>query len=145
MESVFDVKLASVSQNQLKLGITSQYEIPHLTNSDGMKLAFTRNRELWLYDMNENDMVRVFSFRQEDTDYIRDLYDQHDVRLLNMDEEGNIDFLVYGYMNRGHYEGRVGIILTTISMLIIELKKGCLFLLMSPMTCLKKVWENSLM
>ena len=28
-----------------------------------------------------------------------------------MDEGGNIDFLVYGYMNRGAYEGYVGIIL----------------------------------
>ena len=28
-----------------------------------------------------------------------------------MDAEGNVDFLVYGYMNRGQYEGRVALIL----------------------------------
>ena len=28
-----------------------------------------------------------------------------------MDAEGNVNFMVYGYMNRGQYEGRVAIVL----------------------------------
>ncbi len=111
MEAVFDISLASISQNELKLGISSQYELPYLISSDKKKLVFVRNKELWFYNMEDNEMVRVFSFRQEETDYKRDFYDQHDVSLLNVSEEGDIDFIVYGYMNRGYYEGRVGIIL----------------------------------
>jgi uncharacterized protein YvpB len=76
-----------------------------------MKLTFIRNRELWFYNFEDNEIVRVFSFRQENTDYIRDVYDQHDIRILNMDAEGNIDFMVYGYMNRGQYEGRVALVM----------------------------------
>ena len=28
---------------------------------------------------------------------------------MNMDESGNMDFVVYGYMNRGSHEGECGI------------------------------------
>jgi hypothetical protein len=111
MEAIFDINLASVSKNELKLGITNDIEVTYKAGEDETKLAFVRNRELWFYDLEKNDITKVFSFRQKETDYIRDLYDQHDIRILNMDAEGNIDFLVYGYMNRGQYEGRVAIIL----------------------------------
>lgn len=111
MEALFDTKLASVSKNQLKLGITSDPSTPHLSSADKKKFAFIRNRELWFYNLEVNEIVRVFSFRQDDTDYIRDIYNQHDIKILNMDAEGNVDFMVYGYMNRGQYEGRVAIVL----------------------------------
>jgi len=111
MESIFDINLASVEKNELKLGITSDYEVPFMAGDDKLKLAFVRNRELWFYDLVNNEITKVFTFRQENTDYLRELHDQHDIRILNMDAEGNLDFLVYGYMNRGQYEGRVAVVL----------------------------------
>ena len=111
MEALFDVQLTSVSKSQLKLGITDEPFTAYLSSPDKKKLAFVRSRELWFYDLENNEIVRVFSFRQEDTDYIRDIYDQHDIKILNMDAEGNIDFMVYGYMNRGQYEGRVALVI----------------------------------
>jgi hypothetical protein len=111
MEAQFDVNLASIAKSQFKLGISSNYQIPYLSSADGKKLAFVRNRELWFYNMDTNEIFKVFSFRQQETDYIRDLYDQHDIRILNMDAEGNMDFIVYGYMNRGQYEGKVALVL----------------------------------
>jgi hypothetical protein len=111
MEAIFDINLASVNKSELKLGITSDKEISSLTSADQKKLAFVRNNELWFYDLENNIITKVFSFRQDNTDYLRELYDQHKIRILNMDAEGNLDFMVYGYMNRGQYEGRVAIIL----------------------------------
>ncbi len=111
MEAMFDAELTSVSQNQLKIGITSEPEVPAVTSGDRKKLAFVRNNELWFYDLENNKLTKVFSFRQDNTSDLRELYDQHDIRILNMNAEGNLDFIVYGYMNRGQYEGRVAIIL----------------------------------
>lgn len=111
MEAIFDVSLASVSKNELKLGITNDINVPYIAGEDGTKIAFVRNNELWFYDLGSNVITKVFSFRQDNTDYIRDLYDQHDIRVLNMDAEGNLNFIVYGYMNRGQYEGKVAVIL----------------------------------
>jgi uncharacterized protein YvpB len=111
MESAFDINLTSLSKSEFKIGITSQTDMDLVTSSDHNKLSFVRQRELWYYDLAEKSAVKVFSFRQENTDYVRDVFAEHDVRILNMDDDGNINFIVYGYMNRGVYEGRVGIVL----------------------------------
>lgn len=111
MESVFDVNLTSLVKSEFKIGITNQKDIDLVTNTNADKMCFVRERELWYYDLEQNRAVRAFSFRQVKTDYARDNYDQHNVKVLNIDEEGNIDFIVYGYMNRGDYEGRVAIVL----------------------------------
>lgn len=111
MEALFDINLASVNKSELKLGITSDNKVPYITTEDKKKLAFVRNNELWFYNLEENKITNVFSFRQDKPDYIRDLYDQHGIQIMNLDAEGNLYFMVYGYMNRGEYEGRVGIIL----------------------------------
>lgn len=113
MEANFDVKHTSLSKSQFKLGITRYPNIEFVTNSDDSMISFVRNRELYSYSLGENKFVQVFSFKQDDTDYIRDIYDKHDIKIVSMDEAGNISFIVYGYMNRGEYEGRVGIILYT--------------------------------
>ncbi len=111
MEAIFDVERTSLSKSEFKLGITGQPEVEIITNKDKSIIAFVRGRELWSYSLAENTMTRVFSFYQNQTDFVRDTFDQHDIKILKMDAAGNIDFLVYGYMNRGEYEGRVGLIL----------------------------------
>lgn len=111
MDAFFDTNLVSLSKNQFKLGISNDVNVPSVVSDDQKRIAFVRNRELWLYQTDDNQMIRIFSFRQDNTDYIRDIYNQHDIKIINMDQEGNMDFLVYGYMNRGQYEGRVAIIL----------------------------------
>lgn len=41
---------------------------------------------------------------------MRSNYDRHDIKILSMQDDGSMDFLVYGYMNRGKYEGRMGVV-----------------------------------
>ena len=35
-------------------------------------------------------------------------YSQHDIDLVRVSKNGDIDFVLYGYMNRGEHEGCVG-------------------------------------
>ena len=39
----------------------------------------------------------------------RTFYNQNVIKILNVDETGNVQFMVYGYMNRGTHEGNMGI------------------------------------
>lgn len=110
MEAYFDLELTSLAKSEFKLGITKNTDIDFVTSGKNSKISFVRLGELWYYNLTENKMTRVFSFRQDDTDYVRDIYSEHDVQILKMDDDGNIDFMVYGYMNRGVYEGSVGMI-----------------------------------
>lgn len=111
MESVFDVNLISLSGDEFKLGITRNTNTDYVATSDRSKIAFVRDGQLWYYNSALNSVISVFSFKQDNTDYIRDVYDKHNIRIIRMDDLGNLDFVVYGYMNAGEYEGREGIIL----------------------------------
>lgn len=113
MEAEFDMKHISVSNGEIKFGITNDTECDVTADENNTKLCFVRDRQLWYYNIAENKAVKVFGFAEseEDTrDFIREYYNQHNIRVLSMDEEGNVDFMVYGYMNRGDYEGSVGIV-----------------------------------
>ena len=111
MESVFSSDMLDGTTGEIKLGITNNPEIELIHSSDSTKVSFVFNRELWCFDQANQEAVKVFSFMQDESDYIRDVYDEHNINIINIDESGNIDFMVYGYMNRGAYEGYVGIVL----------------------------------
>ena len=111
MESVFDIDLTSMAKSEFKIGITRETNMKLFTSGENNNLGFVRQNALWYYDLEQNRAVRVFSFLDEDEDYVREGYDQHAIRILDMDEEGNIDFAVYGYMNSGDYEGKVALVL----------------------------------
>ena len=34
---------------------------------------------------------------------------EHDIKLLSVENNGDVDFMVYGYMNRGAHEGYSGV------------------------------------
>lgn len=111
MESLFDINLTSMAKSEFKFGVTGDDEIKVESSGENGKASFIRNGELWYYSLAENKAVKVFSFRNEDPDYFRNEYDQHDIQILSMDDGGNMDFVVYGYMNRGDYEGKVALVL----------------------------------
>ena len=56
-----------------------------------------------------NGLTVIFSFYDKDNADRRTLYDNHGIKILDVDEGGNVKFAVYGYMNRGRHEGETGI------------------------------------
>ena len=72
-------------------------------------IAFKVDRELWRYDEEKKTAVNVFSFRSGNDDGVRANNDRHDIKILSVSDSGDIDFVVYGYMNRGRHEGLNGI------------------------------------
>ena len=111
MEAIFDPSLISINKSEVKIGISSAEDLDITSSDSNKKFAFVRNGSLWYYDLKKNELNNVFSFETGNNDYIREYYDQHNIRILNLDDDGNISFVVYGYMNCGDYEGRVGILL----------------------------------
>ena len=111
MEAVYNPANTSLAKSELKLGISAETDLDIVTSGGNTRLCFVKERELWYYNVAENEAIRVFSFREQGSYDKRELYDQHDIQVLKMDDSGNIDFMVYGYMNRGVYEGRVAVVL----------------------------------
>ncbi len=109
MESLFDTEYIYKDSNSLAFGVTSDEDIEYVTAEDNEKLAFVREGELWYYDYATTSVTNVFSFNQGDyTDY-RSMNQKMDINIVSMDDDGEIYFVVYGYMCRGDHEGKNGI------------------------------------
>ena len=93
--------------NQIQLGIRDK-NIEYAVSETGDVIAFVQQGELWCFDRVNNKIVQVFSFLGAEGINARDNWDQHDIKIARVDEAGSIDFVVYGYMNRGDHEGEVG-------------------------------------
>ncbi|MEG1505278.1 MAG: hypothetical protein RR369_02940, partial [Lachnospiraceae bacterium] len=108
MNQIFDGTGNAISEKGVNLGISSP-EIPYQTNQDGTIVSFVQERELWTYNKEADEISLVFSFANAEGEDIRNRYNQHEVKIINMDKNGNVTFAVYGYMNRGIHEGKSGV------------------------------------
>lgn len=109
VNQVYQGNQDSYAGKRIMLGITNDERVGVKRSPGGTILAFWANRDLWSYDQNERRAVKIFSFRGEDAGDVREGYGSHDIRLLDVEDSGNMDFLVFGYMNRGNHEGQMGV------------------------------------
>ena len=108
MNQIFNEKGNAYANNKILLGIVG--EEPILRESDGGNAAvFVSGNRLFSYNIVDNKLALLFGFYDGENMDARTLYDCHKFKILNVDEGGNVIFLVYGYMNRGRHEGQVGI------------------------------------
>lgn len=110
MDEIFIPDNNNYSADKILLGITGD-DIEYGENEEGSIVCFVQERTLWSYNNNTGRLVHVFGFRGEDIANTCDNYNQHDIKIINIDENGNIQFMVYGYMNRGRHEGETGVVI----------------------------------
>lgn len=108
MEEYFQPEQAAIGKDNLNLGIVSE-ELTYRTSENGQQLAFVTAGELWGYNKKEGKLYSVFTFLNQNYTDARTNGDQHDIKVLSQEENGDMDFLVYGYMSRGIHEGEMGI------------------------------------
>ena len=106
VDRIFDPDLDVFSQRTIDLGILNT-EVEYQKNEEENILAFVQNGELWCYDVAQNKLSYVFGFR--DGDDLRCSYEEHAIKIIDVEESGSMNFLVYGYMNRGRHEGETGV------------------------------------
>ena len=99
-----------VRGEDILLGITDDNK-GLIESDDGNVIAFVNENVLYSYNADGNRLIKLFSFYDKDNFDERTYNNDHEIKALNVDEAGNVWFAVYGYMNRGTYEGRVGVTL----------------------------------
>lgn len=104
---IFNPDNGVILSNGINFGICSS-DISYETDSQGRYLAFVIGDELWSYDSSNGKMAQVFTFRQKDNTDYRDIYGQHQIKILSLGANGDLFFVVAGYMNRGQHEGESG-------------------------------------
>lgn len=110
-DQIFSGQRGLFSGRRILLGITNEDKVQALKSPSGSLVAYVVNRDLWTYDQRRRHAVKVFSFRSGEDDGLRSGYNQHNIKILSAGDNGDVNFLVYGYMNRGIHEGSSGIAL----------------------------------
>lgn len=94
--------------DKLLLGITDP-DVSMMESEGGNVMAFEVAKRLFSYNVTDNKLTRIFSFYDQDNADARTMYGRHGIKILDVGEDGDVRFAVYGYMNRGRHEGEVGI------------------------------------
>lgn len=110
VNQVFTGDENDVSNNAIHFGILSEESVQTDSSPDNNIQVFTLDGNLWMYHAadEQGSLTRLFSFNQDDSD-IRADYNRHSIKVVNVEDSGDVDFLLYGYMNRGSHEGEIGL------------------------------------
>ena len=95
MEAEFNPDYFSLKKSQFKIGISNESDFNIVTSSDNKSFAFVRNGSLWFYDIEKKKLTQVFSFSKKNPDYLRDNYDQHNIKILKINKDKSLSFVVY--------------------------------------------------
>lgn len=107
MNQIFTPEESSFANDKILLGILGD-DAGFTESPDGASVSFVQENILYSYKNSEGKLSKVFSFDTDDDD-IRTRNDDHRIVIQSADENGNLYFSVYGYMNRGNHEGMVGV------------------------------------
>ena len=108
LEQQFEPALSTGEKGRILLGIGGGKTQVMSTRSE-QYTAFVEDRRIWSYNAKSNAMNQIFGFYEEGDQSGRSSYDRHEVQIVKLSENGDLDYMVYGYMNRGPYEGQVGV------------------------------------
>lgn len=108
MNQVFNGNKQVMDEDGILLGMADP-DVAYEVNEKGNIIAFVQERDLWVYDQDEDTLSLVFSFANMEGQDVRNRNDEHAVRIISIDNNGSTTFAVYGYMNRGEHEGKVGV------------------------------------
>ena len=108
MEQIFDPTSKFLTEDGLVLGIVPT-DIHYKGSNNGNYVAFVQSNNLWMYDIEEKHLSYVFGFADMGDMDSRNKNPRHDIRIVDITDNGNMTFLVSGYMNRGLHEGRTGV------------------------------------
>ena len=108
MDYIFDSTSYGVGTNTIALSI-SDPELQLVESGSGSAFAFVSENRLYMFNSSESKLAYLFGFYDNDNDDMRTRWNNHSIKILKVDEAGNVKFAVAGYMNRGIHEGCVGI------------------------------------
>lgn len=107
MSEIFAEDNSAFVGDKIVLGITDP-DVEMMESDGGKILAFAQAGVLYSVNVTDNKLSKLFSFYDSEGRDERTFYSGHDFKILQVDEAGNVFFMVYGYISRGRREGYTG-------------------------------------
>lgn len=124
MDQIFNETADIFANDKIDLGITGE-EVELVESDGGNVFAFETKGKVYSYNIADHKIAKLFSFPTDSYTDKRANYLNHDIKILSVDEAGNVEFMVYGYMNRGRHEGHVGLAIYTYNSMLNTVEENC--------------------
>ena len=117
VSQIFEASADTISADRIEFGVIDPSQVTVTdsgkpeTTSNGEKRyqVFSVGGELWSYCPENGEAVKIFTFLDESETGWRRNHLEYGVQTVNVDNQGNVEFFVYGYMNQGAHEGTSGL------------------------------------
>ena len=109
---IFDTQNFRFQEKALLLGVDSAEQIQSKCSGNKEYYAFSKGNALYRLN-SEGVLTRIFTYLTEENNRFRGDFLSHGIRLMDVKDNGDVDFLVYGYISRGRHEGYTGIVFYT--------------------------------
>lgn len=108
MNEYFTEEASSFVDEEVVLGIRNT-DVEMMESEGGNVVVFAQNGVLYGIDATENRLSRLYSFHETEEMDERAFPDGRNFKILQVDEAGNVFFMIYGYISRGSREGCCGV------------------------------------
>ena len=109
---IFDTQNFRFQEKSLLLGVDSAEQMQSKCSGNKEYYAFSKGNALYRLN-SEGVLTRIFTYLTEENNRFRGDFLSHGIRLMDVKDNGDVDFLVYGYISRGRHEGYTGIVFYT--------------------------------
>lgn len=109
---IFDTQNFRFQEKALLLGVDSAEQMQSKCSGNKEYYAFSKGNALYRLN-SEGVLTRIFTYLTEENNRFRGDFLSHGIRLMDVKDNGDVDFLVYGYISRGRHEGYTGIVFYT--------------------------------
>lgn len=119
VQEIWNPEKALTSGGNVNFGISASRDAEFKSSPNGVYTVFERDGQLWSFDASLNRMSLIYSWYEGDSNPVTEAernvcdrdYPGHAFHITKVDDEGNIEFLLYGYMPSGKHAGENGMIL----------------------------------
>ena len=91
------------------MGVTNPRNIKKIESPNHEYFAFCKQKEIYIYNSKEQKMTNIFSYRIKDEDTFEKIANDYAVKILDVDDAGDVTYIIYGYNMVGLNEGNMGI------------------------------------
>lgn len=102
MKQIWEVNQNTVRSSFLDLGIQKETVAEYEQSDNGEYISFVVNGQLWLVNVEKKEFTNIYTINDA-------VKDKAEIMISHMDNEGNVNFIIYGYSAESEHMGKNGI------------------------------------
>lgn len=105
MNQIWEVNKNNVGNAFIDFGIQKQKEVNHVESDNGKNLAWDINGEVYSINTESKKVQTIFTKKVQNADKLYKMK----ARVMKVDDDGNVEFMIYGYSPSDKHIGENGI------------------------------------